>query len=198
MATGTYHHGDLRDALLDAVGEIIQEQGVGAVSLREAARRVGVSHSAPAHHFGDKTGLMSAFAARGFDAFGTRMSNAFDAAAPEGAHAQFRAIGVAYLQFSIEECASFEVMFRPEFHDPDDPEVKEASLRAFGVLMNAVKAGMPANVAHLDPLHLALVAWATVHGLATLWHDGLIAQFTDEDLPSIAARAFEIGEWYHE
>jgi len=198
MATGTYHHGDLRDALLDAVGEIIQEQGVGAVSLREAARRVGVSHSAPAHHFGDKTGLMSAFAARGFDAFGTRMSNAFDAAAPEGTHAQFRAIGVAYLQFSIEECASFEVMFRPEFHDPYDPEVKEASLRAFGVLMNAVKAGMPANVAHLDPLHLALVAWATVHGLATLWHDGLIAQFTDEDLPSIAARAFEIGEWYHE
>lgn len=197
MATDTYHHGDLRDALLDAVGEIIQEQGVGAVSLREAARRVGVSHSAPAHHFGDKTGLMSAFAARGFDAFGTRMQNAFDAAAPEDPHAQFHAIGAAYLQFSIEERASFEVMFRPEFHDPDDPEVKEAGLRAFGVLMNAVKTTMPSNVAHLDPVHVALAAWATVHGLATLWHDGLLAQFTDEDLPSIAARALEVGRWHH-
>ena len=67
-----YHHGDLQNALLQAVGEIIEEKGVGAVSLREAARRAGVSHSAPAHHFGDKIGMLTAFARKGFEEFGSR------------------------------------------------------------------------------------------------------------------------------
>jgi len=192
MAADTYHHGHLREALLDAVGGIIDERGVGAVSLREAARRAGVSHSAPAHHFGDKAGLMSAFAARGFDRFGKGMRAAADAVdTPED---RLRAIGLSYLRFSVEERASFEVMFRAEFHDRDDEELQEASRNAFGVLMEAVDAMDPAGLGGADPIHVAMRAWAMVHGLATLWHDGLIGLFTEEDLPSLTMAIFEVDE----
>ena len=70
----TYHHGDLPNALLAAVGDIVEENGVANVSLREAARRAGVSHSAPAHHFGDKEGMLAAFAERGFDILASEMA----------------------------------------------------------------------------------------------------------------------------
>jgi AcrR family transcriptional regulator len=194
MASETYHHGNLRDALLDAVNDIIREDGIAAVGLREAARRVGVSHSAPAHHFGDKTGLMTAYAARGFDLFGDLMRRAADDAAPGGPHDQLRAIGLTYLRFSVEQRPLFEAMFRPEFCDPDDPVLRESSHRAFGVLLEAVERLDRADLGGAEPLHAAMASWATVHGLATLWHDGLIAQFTDEDLPSIAAGVFELDQ----
>ena len=191
MAPDTYHHGDLRTALLDAVGEIIDEQGIGAVSLREAARRAGVSHSAPAHHFGDKAGLLTAFATRGFERFRDRMGAAFQAAEGEGADAQFRAIGLEYLSFAIQERAHFEVMFRSEMHDGDDPEFCTTSHSAFGVLIGAVEAMDPADLNGADPMHVAIGGWATVHGLATLWLDGALQQFTDQDLAQIAMGIFE-------
>jgi AcrR family transcriptional regulator len=192
MTADTYHHGNLRNALLDAVDGIIGEEGIAAVSLREAARRAGVSHSAPAHHFGDKTGLMTAYAARGFDLFGEMMRGAADGAAPGGPQARLRAIGITYLRFSVEHRALFEAMFRPEFSDPDDPVLRESSRRAFGVLLEAVERLDPADLGGAEPLHAAMASWATVHGLATLWHDGLIAQFTDEDLSSIATGVFDL------
>ena len=195
MATAahdTYHHGDLRTALLEAVGDIIDEKGVGAVSLREAARRAGVSHSAPAHHFGDKLGLLTAFAVRGFEVFEDRLAHAFEQAAPEGPDAQFRAIGFAYLTYAVEHRAYFEVMFRSEMHDQNDAELHGISQRAFGVLMRAVEAMDPADLDGADPMHVAMGAWATVHGLATLWLDGALAHFTDEDLETVALGVFEI------
>ena len=191
MTHDTYHHGDLRTALLDAVGEIIDEKGVGSVSLREAARRAGVSHSAPAHHFGDKLGLLTAFACRGFEIFGGRLRTAFEQTADEGPHAQLRAIGLAYLAFAVEHRASFEVMFRSEMHHQDDPELHETSKRAFGVLMDAVEAMDPTDLNGADPMHVAMGAWATVHGLATLWLDGAVAPFTDDDLEKLAVGVFE-------
>ena len=194
MTADTYHHGNLRSALLDAVDGIIRQEGIAAVSLREAARRAGVSHSAPAHHFGDKTGLMTAYAARGFDLFGEMMRRAADEAAPGGPQAQLRAIGATYLRFSVEHRALFEAMFRPEFSDPDDPVLRESSHRAFGVLLEAVERLDTADLGGAQPMHAAMASWATVHGLATLWHDGLIAQFTDEDLLSIATGVFELDQ----
>lgn len=191
-AEDTYHHGDLRSALLEAVGGIIDESGVGAVSLREAARRAGVSHSAPAHHFGDKLGLLTAFAARGFEVFGDRLAAAYDQAAAEGPEAQFRAIGFAYLRFAMEHRAYFDVMFRAEMHDQNDAEFHQLSHRAFGVLMSAVDGMDPADLGNSVPMHVAMKAWATVHGLATLWLDGALTQFTDEDLDSLALGVFEV------
>lgn len=191
MSPDTYHHGDLRTALLDAVGKIIDEKGIGAVSLREAARRAGVSHSAPAHHFGDKLGLLTAFAARGFELFGSTLHDAFQHAAHEGSEAQFRAIGVAYITFAVEHRAYFEVMFRSEMHDQQDQELHAISQRAFGVLMGAVEAMDPVDLGETNPMHVAMGAWATVHGLATLWLDGALSQFTDEDLESLVLGVFD-------
>ena len=187
----TYHHGDLRTALIDAVGEIIAEKGVGAVSLREAARRAGESHSAPAHHFGDKLGLLTAFAVRGFGVFGQSLQDASEQAAAEGTEAQFRAIGLAYISFAVAHRPHFEVMFRAEMHDQDDPDLRAMSQRAFGVLMSAVEAMDPADLDGVDPMHVAIGAWATVHGLATLWLDGALAMFSDEDLESLVIGVFE-------
>ena len=191
MNQHAYHHGDLRNALLEAVGEIISERGVGAVSLREAARRAGVSHAAPAHHFGDKMGMLTAFAARGFEEFGWRMQVAADAAVEDGVEAQLRAIGIEYLRFAVERRPYFEVMFRSEMHDHDDPELKRISHDSFGVLMGVVEAMSPAELGGADPMHIAMGAWATVHGLATLWLDGALGQFTDEDLFQVALGVFE-------
>lgn len=191
MAQVSYHHGDLRNVLLEVVGEIIDERGVGAVSLREAARRAGVSHSAPAHHFGDKTGLLTAFAAEGFREFGERMQAAFDEATGEGARAQFRAIGLEYLRFATERRAYFEVMFRSEMHDNADETLREYGDQAFDVLMGTVQAFDAGDLSGADSMHVAIGAWATVHGLATLWLDGALAQFTDEDLLDIAVGIFE-------
>ena len=96
----SYHHGNLREALLDAVGEILLEKGVGGVSLREAARRAGVSHSAPAHHFGDKLGMLTAFAIRGFELFGASMRKAIASASDP--IEQINAMGLAYIRFAVE------------------------------------------------------------------------------------------------
>ena len=191
MTQDTYHHGNLRNALLEAVGEIISEKGIGSVSLREAARRAGVSHSAPAHHFGDKTGMLTAFACRGFEEFGRRMQSAADGAAADGVDAQFRAIGVEYISFAVERQPYFEVMFRSEMHDNKDPELQQVSHESFGVLMGVVEAMEPEELNGADPMHVAMAAWATVHGLATLWLDGALSQFTDEDLSSVVQGVFE-------
>ncbi len=185
-----YHHGDLRNALLDAVGAIIDDKGVGAVSLREAARRAEVSHSAPAHHFGDKRGMLTAFAARGFERFGQRMRVAFDDAG--GGRQGFDAIGIEYIRFAVEERAHFEVMFRTELHDPAEPRLHEASHGAFGLLMDAVQAMDLSEYRDADPTSVAFAAWSTVHGLASLWLDGAIGQFTDEDIVTLAKKVFAI------
>ena len=186
----SYHHGDLRNALLEAVGEIIEERGIGAVSLREAARRAGVSHSAPAHHFGDKMGMLTAFAGRGFAEFGRRMQEAADEVADEGFQAQLRAIGIEYLRFAVERRPYFEVMFRSEMHDNADPDLESISHDSFGVLMSVVEAMGPEELDGAEPMHVAMSAWATVHGLATLWLDGALSQFTNQDLFTLVQGVF--------
>ena len=88
-----YHHGDLRNSLLRAVEDIILEKSVAELSLREAARRAGVSHSAPAHHFGDKNGLLAAFAEEGFVGLAAEMQRAAARAEAPDAHGQMDGIG---------------------------------------------------------------------------------------------------------
>lgn len=192
MATGRYHHGDLRNALLDAVGELIDASGIGAVGLRETARRAGVSHSAPAHHFGDKLGMLTAFATRGHERLRDALVAAFEETADEGAAAQYRAIGYGYLRFAVTERAYFDVMFRGEMHDGRDPSIQKISHQSFAVLARAVAAMDPEELGGADRRREAIRAWATMHGLATLWLDGAIQQFTDDDLEAIAETAFQV------
>ncbi|GGO03195.1 TetR/AcrR family transcriptional regulator [Micromonospora parathelypteridis] len=176
--TRTYHHGDLRRALLAAALEAIEEVGPTALSLRDLARRAGVSHAAPAHHFGDKAGLLSALAAQGFD----RLAQALTATGDDLLEA-----GVAYVDFAVAHRAYFEVMFRPELYRADDGELVAARQRARAALGAGV-AALPSDGAPADTERDALAAWSIAHGFATLWLAGALPARVGDD-PREAARA---------
>src|SRR4051794_30389297 len=124
-ATKPYHHGRLRQAVLEAAIEEIEAVGPAAVSMREIARRADVSHAAPAHHFGDKAGIFTAIATEGYRLL-TEATSA--AAVGDGALVQG---GLAYVQFAVTHRAHFEVMFRPDLYRPDDPDLVAAREASF-------------------------------------------------------------------
>lgn len=163
-----YHHGDLPAALLRAVEALIMEKGVSSLSLREVARRAGVSHGAPAHHFGDKAGLLTTLAIEGFHRFIAALSAARDAA-PSAA--QLSATGKAYVRFAVRHPAHFSVMFRSDILRDDDPELVRLRGAAHdllhGVVAQAPLAPPPGKRNDLDTL--AMRAWSMAHGLAELY-----------------------------
>jgi AcrR family transcriptional regulator len=156
-----YHHGDLPRVLLDAAVQAILEVGPAAVSLRDLARRTGVSHAAPAHHFGDKAGLLTAVAADGFRRLAATLGAAYKATG------SFLEVGVAYVGFAVNHRAHFEVMFRPELYRTDDPELVRARDAARALLYPP--AADLTNKSDADDVRAAVAAWSLVHGLATLW-----------------------------
>ena len=166
-----YHHGDLPAALLEAVASLIDEQGLEAVTLRAAARRAGVSHAAPAHHFGDKSGLLAAFAEQGFEAFTRDLEQARETTAGTPAE-QLDAMGRAYLAFAVAHRPWFEVMFRPELIGVHRAEVSEIGKRSFEVLVTQVASCLTPQTRPEEVAGLAMSAWATVHGLAHLLSAG--------------------------
>ncbi len=165
---GRHHHGDLRRALLDAVAEIVLEQGPEAVTLRECARRAGVSHSAAAPHFGDKRGLLTAFAVEKSDRLARSMEEAV-AALPAGADARARlaATGRGYLAFARANPAHFRLMFRTDLIDTANPAWRAAASGAWAPLATAMAAVAPGAEGRALRARLAL-AWAAVHGFCTL------------------------------
>jgi AcrR family transcriptional regulator len=154
-----YHHGDLRPALLRAAVEVIGQSGPAAMSLREVARRAGVSHAAAAYHFGDKAGLLTAVAAQGYRMLTEELRGAREA------RSSFLEVGVAYVRFAVRQRAYFEVMYRPELYRRDDAEVREARAAA-AVLLYGTESPDAGQLA------AGAAAWSLVHGLATLWLNG--------------------------
>jgi AcrR family transcriptional regulator len=178
-----YHHGNLRAALLAAAAAEIAEVGTAAMSLRRVAGRAGVSHTAAAHHFGDKRGLLTALAAEGHRA----LAEALAAARPGGR----LALGEAYLRFAHDHRPWFEVMFRPELLRTDDPELVEASRSSFGELRATSRTGGGTGD------DLAYGAWGLVHGLAVLWLSGNLPVATVEEAQALlrrSARALARGQ----
>src|SRR2546428_10887865 len=110
-----YHHGNLRQALIDAALELIEERGVPALTLREVARRVGVTHAAPQRHFAGRAALVAAVAEQGFRGLGAHVA-AVRASARTPAQ-QLRALGVAYVEYALAHPAHLRVMFSPEVAD---------------------------------------------------------------------------------
>ena len=189
----SYHHGNLRQALLAAALELVREQGVGVISLREVARRAGVSHAAPAHHFGDKAGLLTALAAEGFEKFGAALRASADRAG-DRSNQRFAWVGWGYVMFAAEHRAYFEIMFRPELLHYDDPQLAAAAGNAYSVLTESVRAehGADASAEALE-LH-AISAWSQVHGLATLWLHGNLPQHAGHaELDRLARKLFGLA-----
>ncbi|MFC8595681.1 TetR/AcrR family transcriptional regulator [Streptomyces atroolivaceus] len=157
----TYHHGDLRRAVLTAALDVIAADGPDALSLRDLARRAGVSHAAPAHHFKDRTGLLTAVAAEGYALFADALAEAPD----------LRERGVAYVRFALGHPAHFQVMFRPELHRADDPALLTARARATTALRAGVS-GLPDASRGGDDRLAGIAAWSLAHGFATLLLSG--------------------------
>lgn len=167
MTPGTgYHHGDLPNALRRAAVEVIDERGLGAFSLREVARRAGVSHTAPAHHFGDMRGLLTSVAAEGFAALHEATSIAAEGV--DDPVERLVALGEAYVSLARSNHAHCEVMFRVDVIDPDDPELVEVGIRAYAVLEDTVRSLIETEHLDVDLDHATWLCWSTMQGLVTL------------------------------
>lgn len=167
-AKPAYHHGDLRRALIAAAEEELAENGVEGFTLRGCARRAGVSHAAPAHHFRDARGLLTALAAEGHRRFAETM-RARMAAAPADAKAQFVASGLGYIDFALENPALFRLMFTSDSPDKDDPALKAAGDGSFSVLLDAMRdlRGRDPRT-HPELMADVIAAWSLVHGFSSL------------------------------
>jgi AcrR family transcriptional regulator len=169
--TKPYHHGDLAPALLRAAEEILEQEGPQALTLRAVARRTGVSHMAPAHHFGDLAGLLSELAAQGYQQFAHALVHAQD---HPGTRTPARATGQAYVAFAREKPGLFLLMFRSERLDFARPALAEAARAASAALMRAAGA-TSATLEGGDVRHaLARMVfdWSLVHGFSMLLIDG--------------------------
>jgi AcrR family transcriptional regulator len=169
-----YHHGDLRRALIDAALALIGEGELGTLSLREVARRAGVTPGAPCHHFKDKTSLLAAVAEEGFLALTMRMDAALAAIAASDARGRVAALARAYLEFARAHQAHYRVMFLPEVKHRDASDSLHAAAEgALSRLTQAIQSARP----RATPLSIqtrAVIAWAAGHGLVLLWNDGLL------------------------
>lgn len=174
----TYHHGDLRTAVLDQVRRIIREQGVSVVSIREVARRARVSHAAPSHHFGNKAGLLTAFAIQGYDRLADTVTADIAAAGVRTPPDALAVMGQAYVRFALENPEHFGVMFPGELVNEEDPEYIRATNRCYGPLMDVVAKGSAQGTLQADVKLVATSAWSLVHGLASLWLSGRIQDRT--------------------
>lgn len=175
-----YHHGDLRTALLEAGEAELAETGIEAFSLRKVAKRAGVSHAAPAHHFGDVSGLLTALAEMGNRRFVGYMSAAEDAAA-DPVERLLRA-GIGYVNFAAENTALFRLVFASEKPDCDEPRLKRARTAAFQHLVDLVDAlggGNPFD--DPDAMTDAMAIWSVAHGLADLLASNRLKPLLDLD-----------------
>lgn len=162
--TTDYHHGDLRNALVLAGLEILEQDGLEGLSLRKVASRAGVSHAAPAHHFSNRAGLFVAIAAHGFDRFRDYMlEDRF--AGGTGPRDQLIGIARGYLRFSQEQPALFRLNFSFEYKNHPDGDLQAASQRAYDVLVEVCALFEPDPA---GPGINELKVWSTVHGYAML------------------------------
>ena len=169
---GSYHHGDLRAAVLAAAEKILEKEGIEALTLRAVARAVGVSHTAPKNHFGDLEGLLSELAAVGYRRYGAALASAMNEAGIDP-RARMREIGRAYVGFARQHPGMFLLMFRGERLDMNRPALSELIQDTRRALREATAAVASANA--LPPLQLAARAtasWALAHGFAMLLIDG--------------------------
>ena len=168
-----YHHGDLRRALIDAALHLIERQGPDGFTLREAARLVGVTHTAPYRHFPDKTALLAAVAIEGMEGMHAAMAAAV--AGLDDPAAQLQAMGVAYVSYAAAHPSHFRVMYSEAVEAAGGEPLAVVKQRKFALLLGVIQAAQAAGrMPPGPPERFALAAWASVHGLASLLIDGVV------------------------
>jgi AcrR family transcriptional regulator len=171
--SGSYHHGNLKEALIRAALELIAEKGPAGFTFAEAARWAGVSPAAPYRHFRDRDELLSNVAVRGFEQFAAALARGWDDGRPD-AFTAFDRIGKAYLVFARSEPAFYSAMFEAGVPPEANAELRDASDRAFAVLRTATEAIVATMPAQTRPpvLMMSLHIWALSHGIASLFGRG--------------------------
>ncbi len=180
MSERPYHHGNLRTALLEQAERTVRERGAQALSLRELARDVGVSHGAPRRHFPDRQALLDALAESGFERLGAELRAARGRAGGDF-RARLQATAAAYIRFATRDAALLELMFAGK-HREQAGELHAAAERAFAVLLELIEQGQAEGALEPgEPERVGLVLYATIQGIAALVSAGMVeAQQLDE------------------
>jgi AcrR family transcriptional regulator len=191
---GRYHHGDLRRALVEAAFELVKEKGPQGITLREAARRAGVTHAAPYRHFADKEALLAAVAEEGFARLHAEIARAFDGV---DAAELLEVLGLTYVRFARQHPSQFRVMFGAEMGDKRRyPSLMQADQAVFDLLCSAIEVAQRAGVmAPGNPARLGMVQWSMLHGVAALVVDGQMerAGVREEHLDDFTRRVARTG-----
>jgi AcrR family transcriptional regulator len=171
----TYHHGDLKNALIEAGIEILASEGVHALSLRKVAQRAGVSHAAPYAHFADKQALIAAISTAGYQKVQERLERVWQENVDDPLRLLVRTAW-EYVQFAVNEPAHFKITFSGFVEKEQDyPALVEATQKTFGLLRQIVAKCQEAGVMRLGPTDLAAVSiWGAIHGLVTLRLEGQV------------------------
>ncbi|HEX7000380.1 MAG TPA: TetR-like C-terminal domain-containing protein [Trueperaceae bacterium] len=205
-----YHHGSLKEDLLAAAARVVADRGPAGLSLRELARELGVTHTAPRHHFGDKRGVLTALAAQGHRLLAGRLVAAGD---------DFLEAGVAYVRFALDHPGHFSVMFRPDLVDEASEELRQARSRTRSALLRGAAAyagpsftadaslgatteasgaateggrgALARSGAELPPF--ALLAWSAAHGMASLALSGALSAMGMGSTPEELTRSARAG-----
>lgn len=195
----TYHHGDLRAALIQAADDIIAEEGIEAFSLRAAAQRAGVSPGAPAHHFGSVKGLLTEVALLAFE----QADRYIEAAGhSDDAVADVRAVSLAFLTFALDHPGHFRLMFRNDLVNRSDPRFAVTSMKPgtrLSLAVAAYRARLEVEVTSFEKAADVLCGMATLHGLAHLMLEEKAAHFfrkatsrdfAKKELPKVLTRLY--------
>lgn len=176
-----YHHGNLREELLDRAEQLVRDRGVAALSLRELAREAGVSHAAPRRHFADRQSLLDALALRGFERLGTVLATAVRSGRG-GLDTRLARIAAAYVRFATGDAALLELMFAGKRMEVDGP-LHDAADRAFGSILAVIAEGQSSGeLIGDDPMRTGTVLFAALQGVASLSTGGMLDDASLDDV----------------
>jgi AcrR family transcriptional regulator len=176
MVEKSYHHGDLKNALIQSGIEVLAQEGAHGLTLRKVARTAGVSHAAPYSHFADKQALIAAISTEGYNRIRIRVEKVLQDNGQNALHLLVRTAW-EYVQFALDDPELFKITFSGVVEkEKDYPALVESSQRSFGLLVLIVERCQKAGVLRAGPLDLtALGVWAAIHGLVILCLDGQVS-----------------------
>jgi AcrR family transcriptional regulator len=191
----TYHHGDLKNALIKAGVELLAKDGVGGLSLRKVAGKAGVSHTAPYSHFADKQALIAAISTEGFRQLYERVSLVIEEYKTEPSR-QLIEVGWAYVQFALDDPGRFKVMFSGVLEkEKEYPEFVAESQRNFQLVKMIVEANQVSGGLRSGPSDLvAMSAWGIIHGFIMLLLEGQISHTVLEQMSLRELVEFQLGQ----